>query len=167
MTNQAIASRTRVILRDDIFAETGRNVLDFPSGVTLIGDSGAHLYEQMLSLGLDDGRLCFIPKTRVHLDSSPRYHRNITGEVMFIEWAERITFDREYVSDDDLIAALHHAAATFSSENKVSLSGDDEVFTQRMAKLATRLGYEVKNKELQGYIESIRPPKVVPFRRRA
>lgn len=81
------------------------------------------------------------------------YNNHAAGHV-FTDRGNRITFDRELVSDEDILLALAHAQQKFGKQ--VTLTGDDPVFLARMACLADDLGMAVLNPDLQSAIEEHR-----------
>lgn len=79
---------------------------------------------------------------------------------LFTDRGNRLTFDRALVTDDDLRLALLHAKEKFG--NRLTLTGDDPVFTARMAKMADDLGLVVLNPELRPLIAEHRTQKASP-----
>lgn len=73
---------------------------------------------------------------------------------IFTDKGNRITFDRELVSDEDILLALAHAQQKFGKQ--VTLTGDDQVFLARMACLADDMGMAVLNPDLQSAIGEYR-----------
>lgn len=142
------------IVRDDL-SSMGRLVVELPSGLFVVGKNKEELLAQAQQLGFED--IPGVMKSRLHLNKIPRHHKNTWGEDKFVEQAQKVTFGREAVSDDDIIAALRHSADTFGTP--LTLTSDCEIFSKRMARLATDLGYEISNPELQEYIGNLRPPK--------
>lgn len=69
---------------------------------------------------------------------------------VFTDRGGRITFDRESVSDEDILLALAHAQEKFGKQ--VTLTGDDPVFLARMACLADDMGMAILNPDLQSAI---------------
>lgn len=69
---------------------------------------------------------------------------------LFTDRGNRVTFDKKYVTDDELRLALLHAREKFGS--KITLTGDDPVFSARMARMADDLGMTVINPELRTVI---------------
>lgn len=69
------------------------------------------------------------------------------GAHVFTDRGSRVTFDRVHVTDDEIQAALLHSREKFG--NEVLLTGDDPVFSARMARIAAGLGIAVVNPELQ------------------
>jgi hypothetical protein len=76
------------------------------------------------------------------------------GGHMFTDRGNRITFDREIVSDEDIRLALTHAKQKFG--NKLTLTGNDPIFAARMAQMADDMGIVILNPELQLVIENHR-----------
>ena len=68
-----------------------------------------------------------------------------------------VTFDRVRVTDDDIQLALTHAQNKFG--NNLTLTGDDPIFTARMARLADDMGIGILNPELQVVIANHRESK--------
>lgn len=65
----------------------------------------------------------------------------------FTDKGNKVTFDRAIVTDNEIRIALMHASEKFGY--KLTLSGDDPVFTDRMLRLAVEMGITVANKDLQ------------------
>ena len=76
---------------------------------------------------------------------------------LFTDRGNRITFDRVLVSDEDICLALVHAQNKYGKQ--LSLTGQDSVFTKRMARLADDMGMTILNPELQMTIENHRNAK--------
>ena len=81
---------------------------------------------------------------------------------LFTDRGNRITFDRAYVSDEDIRLALIHAQNKYGKQ--LTLTGQDSVFTQRMARLADDLGMTILNPELQTTIENHRNAKALQIK---
>jgi hypothetical protein len=62
--------------------------------------------------------------------------------------------DLDIVSDDEIRLALSHAHKKFG--NKLNLSGDNPIFTARMARLADDMGFTVLNPEMEPVISAHR-----------
>lgn len=77
-------------------------------------------------------------------------YRWADGAHLFTDRGNRLTFDRVLVTDDDIRLALLHAQQKFGRQ--LTLTGDDPVFSARMARLADDLGIVVLNPELQPVI---------------
>ena len=78
---------------------------------------------------------------------------------LFTDRGNRITFDRALVSDEDICLALVHAQNKFGKQ--LTLTGQDSIFTQRMARLADDMGITILNPELQITIENHRHAKAL------
>lgn len=70
-----------------------------------------------------------------------------TGEHLFTDRGNRVTFDRARVTDEEIRLALVHAQQKFG--NKLTLTGQDPIFTERMARLADDMGIGILNPELK------------------
>ncbi|MHB1619704.1 MAG: relaxase/mobilization nuclease domain-containing protein [Sulfuricella sp.] len=77
-------------------------------------------------------------------------YRDKGGEHLFTDRGNRVTFDRTRVTDEEIRLALIHAQQKFGKQ--LILTGDDSVFTQRMACLADDMGMTILNPELQSVI---------------
>ena len=84
-------------------------------------------------------------------------YSNLDGDHLFTDRGSRVTFDRVRVTDDDIQLALVHAQNKFG--NNLTLTGDDPLFTARMARLADDMGIGILNPELQVVIEKHRESK--------
>ena len=87
-------------------------------------------------------------------------YRDQAGVHLFTDRGNRVTFDRERVSDDEIRLALAHEQQKFGLP--LTLTGDDPVFTQRMARLADDMGISILNPELQLVIENHRLARQTP-----
>lgn len=76
------------------------------------------------------------------------------GGHLFTDRGNRVTFDRVRVSDDEIRLALVHAQQKFGQQ--LTLTGDDPVFTARMARLADEMGMTILNPDLQAVIAQYR-----------
>jgi hypothetical protein len=83
---------------------------------------------------------------RVTGNGNVEYSRG-DGQHLFTDRGNRLTFDRVRVTDDEIQLALVHAREKFGRQ--LTLTGEDPVFTARMARLANDLGLVVLNPELQ------------------
>lgn len=79
------------------------------------------------------------------------HYRDQAGSHLFTDRGNRVTFDRERVTDDEIRLALAHAQHKFGLP--LTLTGDDPVFTQRMARLADDMGISILNPELQQVVQ--------------
>ena len=82
------------------------------------------------------------------------HYRDRAGGHLFTDRGNRVTFDRERVTDDEIRLALAHAQHKFGLP--LTLTGDDPVFTHRMARLAGDMGISILNPELQLVVEHYR-----------
>lgn len=78
-------------------------------------------------------------------------YRDQGGDHLFTDRGNRVTFDRVRVSDAEICLALVHARQKFGS--KLTLTGNDPIFTARMARLADDMGITILNPEMQIVIE--------------
>lgn len=76
---------------------------------------------------------------------------------LFTDRGNRLTFDRKIVTDDELRQALLHAREKFG--NRLTLTGEDPIFTARMARMADDLGMTVLNPEMRAIIADHREAK--------
>lgn len=76
------------------------------------------------------------------------------GNHLFTDRGNRVTFDRDIVADNDIRIALVHAQQKFG--NSLTLTGPDDVFTARMARLGDDMGLTILNPELQSVIAAHR-----------
>ena len=74
-------------------------------------------------------------------------YRCRAGGHLFTDRGNRVTFDRERVTDEEIRLALAHAQHKFGLP--LTLTGGDPVFMQRMARLADDMGISILNPELQ------------------
>lgn len=81
-------------------------------------------------------------------------YRGSAGNHLFTDRGSRVTFDKVLVTDDEIRLALAHSQQKFG--DKVILTGDDQAFSQRMARLADDMGLTVLNPELQATIQQHR-----------
>jgi len=90
---------------------------------------------------------------RVTGNGNVEYSRN-DGKHLFTDRGNRLTFDRVRVTDEEIRLALVHAREKFGRE--LTLTGDDPVFVDRMARLADDMGLTVLNPELQPTVQAHR-----------
>jgi hypothetical protein len=104
-------------------------------------------------------------KSDLLLETSPAVRLDANGQPAFTDRGTRLTFDRELVTDDQILAVVRHMAAKFSQP--LTLTGDCQIFLRRMARTCAQQGIEVENPELQDYMEEVvalqAAAKVVPF----
>lgn len=74
-------------------------------------------------------------------------YSDVEGSHLFTDRGNRVTFDRVFVTDEEIRLALVHAQQKFGAQ--LTLTGDDPVFAERMARLATEMGMQILNPELQ------------------
>lgn len=77
-------------------------------------------------------------------------YSDLGGAHLFTDRGNRITFDRVRVTDEEIRMALVHAQQKFG--NQLTLTGEDPLFSERMARLADDMGLRVLNPELQTVI---------------
>ena len=80
------------------------------------------------------------------------------GGAGFTDDGDKLSFGRKEVTDEALAMSLQYAAEKWG--NKIRISGGDEVFKERAAKLALQLGIEVLNPELRHVQQPIKQPVV-------
>lgn len=73
-------------------------------------------------------------------------YRRPSGETVFVDKGNKITFDRKIVTDRDLELTLLHAKEKWGGE--IAIKGGDTIFTQRMVQAAERAGVAVRNSDL-------------------
>jgi Relaxase/Mobilisation nuclease domain/Large polyvalent protein-associated domain 7 len=88
-------------------------------------------------------------------------YRDQAGLHLFTDRGNRVTFDRERVSDDEIRLALAHAQQKFGLP--LTLTGADPVFTERMARFADDMGMSILNPELRAVIEIHRLARQTPI----
>lgn len=86
-------------------------------------------------------------------------YSDVRGQHLFTDRGNRVTFDRVRVTDEEIQLALAHSKQKFG--NKLTLTGTDVVFTQRMACLADDLGMVVLNPELRVVIAQHREDRLL------
>lgn len=76
----------------------------------------------------------------------PVEHKSETGDHLFTDRGNNFTFDREKVTDDEIRLTL--AAAEHKFGKQLTLTGDDPIFTARMARIADDMGliYKITQK---------------------
>lgn len=85
-------------------------------------------------------------------------YNGLHGNHLFTDRGNRVTFDKVIVTDEEIKLALIHAEQKFGK--KITLTGDDPIFSARMARLADDLGLTVLNPELQSIIVQHRDDKL-------
>lgn len=94
---------------------------------------------------------------RVTGNGNVEYSRN-GGQHLFTDRGNRVTFDRERVTDEEIKLALVHSREKFGQQ--LTLTGEDPVFVHRMARLADDLGLKVLNPELKSVVAEHRLSKM-------
>ena len=84
---------------------------------------------------------------------------DVAGQHLFTDRGSRVTFDRVRVTDEEIRLALAHSKQKFG--NRLTLTGSDAVFTQRMARLADDMGMVVLNPEMRTVITQHRAQRVL------
>lgn len=79
----------------------------------------------------------------------PTEHKTESGDPLFTEKGNKLSFDKDKVSDDEICLALSHAKQKFGLP--LMLTGNDPVFVSRMARLADSMGltYKIAGKATQ------------------
>lgn len=90
---------------------------------------------------------------RVTGNGNIEYSRN-DGQHLFTDRGNRVTFDRMRVTDEEIKLALVHSREKFGRQ--LTLTGDDPVFVERMARLADDIGLKILNPEMQPVIQAHR-----------
>lgn len=72
----------------------------------------------------------------------PTEHKTEAGEHLFTDRGNNFTFDREKVTDNEIRLTL--AAAEHKFGKQLTLTGDDPIFTARMARIADDMGLTYK-----------------------
>lgn len=85
-------------------------------------------------------------------------HTTEAGEHLFTDRGNRVTFDRVHVTDHEIRLALVHAENKFGKQ--LTLTGDDQIFARRMARLADDMGLTILNPELQTVIAEHRAQRL-------
>jgi len=140
----------RAILRDDM--PGGRFVVELPGGVVVQSPTADGLKQQLASLRAS--HMPAVYKSWLAQERAPVQHRDSNGTHLYTDRGTRLSFDREFVSDDEILAALNHAADKYGQP--LSLTGECKVFTARMARVATMHDIEIHNPELQNLIAGIK-----------
>jgi hypothetical protein len=71
----------------------------------------------------------------------PIAHRTEAGALLFNDRGNKLTFDRDIVSDDEIRLTLANAQQRYGCP--LHLTGDDQIFTARMVRLADEMGIEI------------------------
>ena len=133
------------IYRDDLH---GRLVVELPGRVFVMGKTPQEIVDRLRLMGATITSVARQSWTRLSID--PKIRRNALGHQVFVDRGAQLTFEREHVSDDAIVEALLEARSRFGSP--LALTGDCSIFNRRMARLATELGIEIENPELQDVV---------------
>lgn len=133
------------IYRDDLH---GRLVVELPGRVFVMGKTPQEIVDRLTSMGATITSVA--RQSWMRLATDPKVRRNDLGHQVFVDRGAKLTFEREHVSDDAIVEALLEARNRFGSP--LALTGDCAVFNRRMARLATELGIEIENPELQDVV---------------
>ena len=82
-----------------------------------------------------------------------------SAQHLFTDRGNRVTFDRARVTDEEIQLALIHAQQKFG--NQITLTGNDQAFSERMARLADDMGLTVLNPELQEALKTHKATKAI------
>ncbi len=93
---------------------------------------------------------------RVTGNGNVEYSRG-DGRHLFTDRGNRVTFDRMRVTDDEIKLALIHSREKFGRQ--ITLTGEEPIFVERMARLADDMGLKVLNPELQSLVQAHRAAK--------
>lgn len=88
---------------------------------------------------------------RVTGNGNVEYGRN-DGQHLFTDRGNRVTFDRMHVTDEEIKLALIHSREKFG--HQLTLTGEEPVFVERMARIADDMGLKVLNPELQPALQA-------------
>lgn len=80
------------------------------------------------------------------------------GQHLFTDRGNRLTFDKARVTDQEIQLALVHAQEKFGGQ--LTLTGDDPIFTARMARIADDMGIKILNPEMAGVIAAHREERI-------
>jgi hypothetical protein len=81
-------------------------------------------------------------------------HKTKDGGHLFTDRGDQVTFDRVRVSDEEIELALIHAQKKFGQQ--LTITGDNQAFSERMARIADDMGIEILNPEMKAVIENHR-----------
>lgn len=93
---------------------------------------------------------------RVTGNGNIEYSRN-DGRHLFTDRGNRLTFDRMRVTDDEIKLVLVHSREKFGRQ--LTLTGEEPIFVERMARLADDMGLKILNPELKSVIQAHRASK--------
>ena len=135
------------ICRDDLH---GRLVVELPGKVFVIGTTPQEVVDRLKQMGVTVTSVT--RHSLVKLATSPEIRRDELGKPLFVDRGDRLTFDREHVSDEAIVECLLEAKSRFGGP--LLMTGDCPIFKTRMARLAAERGIEVDNPELQHVIQT-------------
>jgi Large polyvalent protein-associated domain 7 len=135
------------ICRDDLH---GRLVVELPGKVFVMGTTPQEVVDRLKQMGVTVTSVT--RHSLVKLATSPEIRRDVLGKPLFVDRGDRLTFDREHVSDEAIVECLLEAKSRFGGP--LVLTGDCPIFKRRMARLAAERGIEVDNPELQHVIQT-------------
>lgn len=135
------------ICRDDLH---GRLVVELPGKVFVMGTTPQEVVDRLKQMGVTVTSVT--RHSLVKLATSPEIRRDVLGKPLFVDRGDRLTIDREHVSDEAIVECLLEAKNRFGSP--LVLTGDCPIFKRRMARLAAERGIEVDNPELQHVIQT-------------
>lgn len=119
--------------------QDGNAVATMPNRKPIFAANLAEMADKLKDLGVSLSREnCFIWEKKYF--QKPVEHCDKEGKHLFTDHGSKVTFDREIVSDQDIRRALVHAMQQHGSP--LTLSGDDQVFVERTARLADELGIQ-------------------------
>ena len=84
---------------------------------------------------------------RVSSNGRVFYHFRKTQALAFIDEGRRLTFGRDIVDDESLAATLRYAKTKWG--NSLHITGGENVFRERVVRLAMSMGMTIENPELQ------------------
>lgn len=90
---------------------------------------------------------------RVSSNGRVFYHHTKNHALAFIDEGRRLTFGRDKVDDESLLASIRYAQTKWG--NTLHLSGGDQVFRERVVRLAAELGLKFANPDLQQLQEQL------------
>lgn len=141
-----------------IVTQAGKPILIFknqPGLVEEIEACGFDIYEIQTAMNLAAEKHNGISWDLVPSADSPvEFNHEKTGANIFTDRGKRISFDRVRVTDEEIMLALAHAEQKFGG--RITLTGEDQAFTERMARLADDMGIAILNPEMQPFVAAHR-----------
>ena len=117
--------------------QAGNAVATLPNRKPIFAANLEEMGGKLKGLGVSLAREnCFIWEQKYF--QAPMEYRDAQGNHLFTDRGNRVTFDRDIVSDQEIRRALVHEVQQHGSP--LTLTGDDPVFVERMARLADELG---------------------------